>query len=66
MITTPADRLRPGAKDHAHEGSDVSPRVWRFIHNVVAHPLMEVLPEKLGTWLHDETARRAFIEQEGS
>jgi len=27
---------------------------------------MEVLPEKLGTWLHDETARRAFIEQEGS
>jgi len=42
----------------------VSPRFWRFIHNVVAHPLMEVLPESIGNWLHDETGRRAFIEQE--
>ena len=38
-------------------------RVWRFLHNVVAHPLMEFLPERWGDWLHDETARRAFIEQ---
>lgn len=38
-------------------------RLWRFVHNVVAHPLMEVLPERWGEWLHDETARRAFIDQ---
>ena len=41
----------------------MSRRVWRFIHNVVAHPLMEILPESVGNWLHDETARLAFIEQ---
>jgi len=35
-------------------------RIWQFIHNVVAHPLMEVLPDRLGTWVHDETAKRAF------
>lgn len=33
---------------------------WRFVHNVVAHPLMEVLPKNLGQWLHDETMPRAF------
>ncbi|WP_158627678.1 hypothetical protein [Corallococcus sp. AB038B] len=37
-------------------------RLWRFVHNVVAHPLMEVLPEAWGDALHDWTARRAFIE----
>ena len=35
-------------------------RFWQFIHNAVAHPLMEVLPDRLGTWVHDETAKRAF------
>lgn len=38
-------------------------RFWRFIHNVVAHPLMEVLPEKMGDRLHDWTADKAFIKQ---
>ena len=38
-------------------------RLWRFIHNVVAHPLMEILPMKWGDWLHDTTAEKAFIEQ---
>ena len=33
-------------------------RIWRFVHNVVAHPLMEILPDRLGTWLHDETGKR--------
>ena len=37
-------------------------RIWRFVHNAIAHPLMEVLPERLGTWIHDETARLAFSE----
>ena len=35
-------------------------RFWRVIHNVVAHPLMEVLPDRLGDWLHDMTAAKAF------
>jgi len=38
-------------------------RLWRFVHNVIAHPLMEVLPDKWGDWLHDSTAERAFIKQ---
>ncbi|MBZ4373267.1 hypothetical protein [Corallococcus sp. AS-1-6] len=37
-------------------------RLWRFVHNVIAHPLMEALPEAWGDALHDWTARRAFIE----
>jgi len=41
-------------------------RAWRFIHNVVAHPLMEVLPERFGDWFHDWTAARAFIPQQVS
>lgn len=35
-------------------------RFWRFIHNVVVHPMMEVLPERLGNYLHDTTAAKAF------
>jgi hypothetical protein len=35
-------------------------RFWSFIHNVFAHPLLEILPERWGTRLHDETARRAW------
>lgn len=35
---------------------------WHIVHNAVAHPLLLVLPERLGTWLHDETARRAWPE----
>lgn len=38
-------------------------RLWRIVHNCVAHPLMEVLPVKWGDWFHDETATRAFVEQ---
>lgn len=38
----------------------VSGAFWRIAHNAVAHPLMLVLPERLGTRLHDETARRAW------
>lgn len=33
-------------------------RLWRLVHNVVAHPLMEVLPERYGTILHDWTAQQ--------
>ena len=39
-------------------------RVWGIVHNVVAHPLLEVLPEKAGSAFHDWTARRAYHEQE--
>lgn len=42
------------------QGGPMGPRVWRFIHNAIAHPLMVVLPERWGTWIHDETARRAW------
>lgn len=42
----------------------VTRRFWRFVHNVIAHPLMEVLPERVGTWFHDETARRAWEDSE--
>jgi len=38
-------------------------RFWRFVHNVVAHPLMEIIPEKMGDDLHDWTAKLAFIKQ---
>lgn len=37
-------------------------RFWRFVHNVVAHPLMEVLPKSIGDRLHDETAKRMNIK----
>ena len=30
---------------------------WRVVHNVVAHPLCELVPP-LGGWLHDWTADR--------
>jgi hypothetical protein len=35
-------------------------RFWRLVHNCIAHPLLELLPERWGTWLHDRTARLAF------
>lgn len=35
-------------------------RRWKLIHNLIAHPLMEILPEWLGTWIHDKTAEKAF------
>lgn len=38
----------------------VTRRLWRILHNAVAHPLMEILPERWGTWLHDETGKRAY------
>ena len=31
-----------------------------FVHNVVVHPLMMVLPNELGTNLHDRNANWAF------
>lgn len=37
-------------------------RLWKFAHNAIVHPLMEVLPERLGGWLHDRTAARAFSD----
>mgnify|MGYP001600114172 CR=1 FL=1 len=38
-------------------------RFWRLVHNLIAHPLMEILPEQWGDRLHDWTAARAFIDQ---
>ena len=38
----------------------MSARFWQIVHNVIAHPLLEILPTRVGTWLHDETARRAW------
>lgn len=39
-------------------------RFWRIVHNVVSHPLLEILPERLGTWFHDVTANLAFEDEE--
>ncbi len=36
----------------------VRERFWRVVHNVVAHPLIEILPERYGTAFHDWTADR--------
>ena len=33
-------------------------KIWRVIHNCVAHPLMEIWPS-MGLKLHDWTAKRA-------
>lgn len=35
-------------------------RLWKFVHNAIVHPLMEVLPEDLGDWLHNQTGEAAF------
>jgi len=35
-------------------------RFWRIVHNVLIHPLMEVLPDRLRDYLHDTTAAKAF------
>ena len=35
-------------------------RFWRFVHNVIAHPCMEFLPERFGAYLHDVTAKRVW------
>lgn len=34
---------------------------WRRVHNLVAHPLMEVLPDDWGDWLHEVTAKLALL-----
>lgn len=35
----------------------VRARFWFAVHNLIAHPLMVVLPERWGTAFHDWTAR---------
>jgi len=34
----------------------IKTRLWRFVHNCIAHPAMEFLPERAGTAFHDWTA----------
>lgn len=34
-------------------------RFWWFVHNAIAHPMGEVLPQRWGAWFHDATARKA-------
>jgi len=31
-----------------------------FVHNCIVHPLMQFLPQKIGTKLHDSNAEWAF------
>lgn len=38
-------------------------RLWQIAHHLIAHPLMVVLPDRWGTWFHDETAKRAWPEE---
>ena len=38
-------------------------KIWELIHHLVAHPLMVILPKKLGTKFHDYTALRAFPDK---
>jgi len=41
---------------------DKSMKKWlkSFVHNVIVHPLMQFLPEKVGTKMHDRNADWAF------
>ncbi len=41
-----------------------SPRVWRVAHNLLVHPLMELLPVRWGNRLHAWTGERAFAQEE--
>lgn len=52
-----ARRLDECAPPPATEGSR---EAWRKVHNLVVHPLMEVLPRPWGEWLHEVTGRLAF------
>jgi len=38
-------------------------RLARFVHNVVAHPLLELWP-RVGLWLHEQTAAIADFNAE--
>lgn len=38
----------------------VKSRFWDVMHNCIAHPLLVLLPEKLGDRLHDWTAEKAY------
>ena len=40
-------------------------KIWAIAHNALVHPMMAILPERWGTWLHDETARRAWPDGTG-
>ena len=40
-------------------------RLWRVVHNCVAHPCLEVLPPATASWFHDWTAERAYPERSG-
>jgi hypothetical protein len=35
-------------------------RFWQFVHNVIAHPLLEFLPRGAGSAFHDWTGGKAF------
>jgi hypothetical protein len=35
-------------------------KFWDAVHNAVAHPLLVILPEKLGNQFHDWTAKKAY------
>lgn len=37
--------------------------IWRLIHHIVAHPLMLVLPERIGTAFHDWTGKKGWPEE---
>lgn len=40
--------------------SNTRSRWWRFVHNALVHPALEFLPEHIGDWVHDATAKLAF------
>lgn len=40
------------------------PTIWRIVHNVVAHPLLELLPTSWGSSFHDWTAHKAWGREE--
>jgi hypothetical protein len=39
-------------------------KFWSVVHNCLAHPLMEILPEKVGARIHDWSASKAYPEVE--
>lgn len=39
-------------------------RLWSIVHNMIAHPLLEILPTKLGDRFHDWTAKKAWPDEQ--
>lgn len=44
-------------------GDDMKQYLKEFVHNVIVHPLMMVVPNSIGNVMHDRNANWAFKER---